>query len=371
MILAPIRYLVGALRVLLSLAIALVYFLLVDVVSSAFRPIPPLYRGITGVLTAILARLALFVLSFFWISVTPVSRKRGRSAKDSLEEKWTPQPGDIIVSNWVSWIEILWLAFRFNPIFVLPIAQVPSEEIHGPSSSPVRKTGRKTGTGSANISTPTTSISSSLSRTRVPISGFREVSLLRMIFHTGYVPPFGFDTAKMGSPKSLEDIRKKNKGAGGRPIVIFPECSTSNGRALLRFADVFGGTKAPVKGYSVFVMCVRYDAPTALSPTLTLSIPPRDQSALLPNSVRHLFAISTSLSLTRPISIRLLPPSESPSSPSFIVSDVLNATTTTPINADLDSLKEVCEVLIANLGKTKRTLLTWEEKVSLLELMRK
>jgi len=300
-----------------------------------------------------------------------VSRKRGRSAKDSLEEKWTPQPGDIIVSNWVSWIEILWLAFRFNPIFVLPIAQVPSEEIHGPSSSPVRKTGRKTGTGSANISTPTTSISSSLSRTRVPISGFREVSLLRMIFHTGYVPPFGFDTAKMGSPKSLEDIRKKNKGAGGRPIVIFPECSTSNGRALLRFADVFGGTKAPVKGYSVFVMCVRYDAPTALSPTLTLSIPPRDQSALLPNSVRHLFAISTSLSLTRPISIRLLPPSESPSSPSFIVSDVLNATTTTPINADLDSLKEVCEVLIANLGKTKRTLLTWEEKVSLLELMRK
>jgi hypothetical protein len=36
MILVPIRYLVGALRILLSLAIALIYFILVDVVSSAF-----------------------------------------------------------------------------------------------------------------------------------------------------------------------------------------------------------------------------------------------------------------------------------------------------------------------------------------------
>jgi hypothetical protein len=160
--LVPIRYLVGALRVLLSLLIALIYFLLVDVVCIVFvrelavlvltsyaphrrfrgkKPIPLLHRGITRVLTAILAHLALFVVSFFWISVNLVSRKRGyssmrssfgsmvqfidlcsptlgewggfsRSAKDSLQETRNPQPGDIIVSNWVSWIEILWLASR-------------------------------------------------------------------------------------------------------------------------------------------------------------------------------------------------------------------------------------------------------------------
>lgn len=27
-------------------------------------------------------------------------------------EAWTPKAGDVIVSNWASWIEILWLAFR-------------------------------------------------------------------------------------------------------------------------------------------------------------------------------------------------------------------------------------------------------------------
>lgn len=147
--------------------------------------------------------------------------------------------------------------FRFDPIFVLPVAKVLSGDILSPSSSsPARKTGRKTGTGSANIAVPATATASS-SRTRVPISGFREVSLLRIISQTGRVPPFGFDSAKAQSTQSLEDIRKKNKRAGGRPIVVFPECSTSNGRALLRFADVFGGAKVPVKGYNIFVMCVR------------------------------------------------------------------------------------------------------------------
>lgn len=98
MALVPIRYLVGALRVLLSLVIALIYFLLVDVVCIVFvrepavlvltscdpyrcfrgkKPIPLLHRGITRILTAILARLALFIVGFFWISVSLVSRKRG------------------------------------------------------------------------------------------------------------------------------------------------------------------------------------------------------------------------------------------------------------------------------------------------------
>lgn len=28
-------------------------------------------------------------------------------------DKWTPGPGDIVVSNWASWIEVLWLAARY------------------------------------------------------------------------------------------------------------------------------------------------------------------------------------------------------------------------------------------------------------------
>jgi hypothetical protein len=41
--------------------------------------------------------------------------------------------------------------------------------------------------------------------------------------------------------------------------VVFPECTTSNGRGLLRFADAFKGLTSdiPVRGWNVWVMCVR------------------------------------------------------------------------------------------------------------------
>lgn len=51
---------------------------------------------------------------------------------------------------------------------------------------------------------------------------------------------------------TLEDIRSRS----ARPVVVFPECTTSNGRGLLRFAEVFRQT-IPVKGYQVFIISIR------------------------------------------------------------------------------------------------------------------
>jgi hypothetical protein len=54
---------------------------------------------------------------------------------------------------------------------------------------------------------------------------------------------------------SLEEMRRK----ADRPVVVFPECTTSNGRGLLRFAEVFDpATPIPIKQYNVFIMCARY-----------------------------------------------------------------------------------------------------------------
>lgn len=112
------------------------------------------------------------------------------------------------------------------------------------------QTGRKTGTGSANIAS---SIPTAF-RSQAPILGFQQVSLLRMILLTGRVPPY----SESLEIKSLEQIRKE----AGRPVVLFPECTTSNGRSLLKFSNVFEREgrpiDVPVKGYKVFVMCVRY-----------------------------------------------------------------------------------------------------------------
>ena len=135
--------------------------------------------------------------------------------------------------------------FSFNPIFVLPLASKPEMDNVG-SATGVQRTGRGTGTGSANISTP----SNRPSPKRAPIKGFRAVSLLSMIRFSGSVP----DDVSEGAVTSLESIRT----SAGRPVVVFPECTTSNGRGLLRFAEVFTGISVPVRKYKVFVVCFRY-----------------------------------------------------------------------------------------------------------------
>jgi hypothetical protein len=95
----------------------------------------------------------------------------------------------------------------------------------------------------------------------------------------------------------------------------------------------------------------RYDPPTALSPTLSHSIP----TTL--NPLPHAFFLATVLKpLT--ISIRLLSPADSPGSE--VVSGDVGA----------DVLCAACEGLIAQLGKMKNMSLSWEDKVSFLKLYR-
>lgn len=61
------------------------------------------------------------------------------------------------------------------------------------------------------------------------------------------------------------------------------------------------------------------------------------------------------------MSVRMLPLSESPSSQLFVVSEVVQ-------DLAIDMLSEVCAVLIARIGKMKRTSFGWEDKVSFLDL---
>ncbi len=137
---------------------------------------------------------------------------------------------------------------RFNPIFVMPVfSPVNLTTSSSRTSTPVTHTpGRRTGTGSAALSSPS-------SRTPTPQSnvlGFRTASLFSILSASGNVPG-GYTDGEEHS--SLEDIRTK----ADRPVVVFPECTTSNGRGLLRFANLFVGVDVPVKQFRVFVMCVR------------------------------------------------------------------------------------------------------------------
>ena len=93
----------------------------------------------------------------------------------------------------------------------------------------------------------------------------------------------------------------------------------------------------------------RYDPPTALTPTLSHSLPSNV------NPCSHLFSILSSLLPAR-ITIKLLAPSESPGSQLFIASEILS-----DYMGD-DQLSEVCAALIAQLGKLKRIGMGWEDK---------
>lgn len=101
----------------------------------------------------------------------------------------------------------------------------------------------------------------------------------------------------------------------------------------------------------------RYDPPTALCPTLSHSIP-----SML-NPLPHVFSLASTLKpLT--MSIRLLPPAESPSSPSFMASEVVSG------DVGDDILSAACGSLISQLGKLKKMTLSWEDKVLFLKLYR-
>lgn len=65
-----------------------------------------------------------------------------------------------------------------------------------------------------------------------PLLGYVKVSVWQMIFRTGRLPPTG-DVPPLGMYKSLRDARRKEK----RPVVLFPEGTTGNGRAVLRFGE--------------------------------------------------------------------------------------------------------------------------------------
>ncbi|KIY46636.1 hypothetical protein FISHEDRAFT_66395 [Fistulina hepatica ATCC 64428] len=336
-LLAPIGYTVGILRTSIVFVVWLLYVVLLGF-CVILTPIPPLHRLVTGFLTTILARLVLFIVGLPWIPVEPFTRKRSRGA--TIPETWVPRAGDIIVSNWVSWLEILYLAFRFNPTFVVPVSNsVPPSFVLRDANV----TGRRTGTGSANVPSTRASV-------QLPIDGLRTASLLTMIGLTGHVLPTLKAPAK---PRTLEEIRMSSNA----PLVVFPECTTSNGRGLLRFANMFSGS-LPIKGYKMFLMCVRYDPPTTWTPTPSLSIP-----STTVNPLAHVFKLSCAL-VPPSISIRMLAPSESPGAPTFITSEVSTSA------FGEDAVTEVCATLIAQMGKMKRVGMGWEDKSQFLGFYR-
>jgi hypothetical protein len=110
---------------------------------------------------------------------------------------------------------------------------------------------------------------------------------------------------------------------------------------------------------------VSYDPPTFTTPSPTHSIP--SESGTFSNPVPHVFTLLFAPTLTHSLSIRLVAPSDSPSSGSFMASEVILDNGIAPA----DEISEACAVLMAQASKLKRVGMGWEDKAAFLDFYRK
>lgn len=117
-------------------------------------------------------------------------------------------------------------------------------------------TGRHTGTGSARLSTALPSSTGP----QPPLTGYIHVPLLALLKRTGALPPHGSDAKP--TYRTLREARRKAPG----PVVLFPEGTTSNGRALLRFGEGVladgdvASDEIPGRVWVKFFRCVAFES---------------------------------------------------------------------------------------------------------------
>ncbi|KAJ2550065.1 Vacuolar protein sorting protein vps66, partial [Coemansia sp. RSA 1836] len=176
--------------------------------------VPSIKRGYTRCTQAVLARLALFVMGFYYIDTKTVSLQKGRrattAAKDSEKRSGVAKSGDIIVANHASYVDILYLVAKYSPVFI---------EIDNASTYA------------------------------------RPISLWTALLSPARQTP-ALLPAKEARP--LRDITEEARLRNLGPVIVFPENATSNGRALLQFLPMFEDAANLDEKSTIHVVAFKY-----------------------------------------------------------------------------------------------------------------
>lgn len=281
---------------------------------------------------------------------------------------FNPQKGDIILSNFSSWLDIVYAAVNFNPIFLLPVV-APSTKKPSPSASSAKPSPARRRNAGASVVTDANergaaaAAAGTSDQNEKRLLGFEKVSLWKAIANAGNAPlVYGQDAT------GYQDLAQLTKNAQG-PLMVFPELTTSNNRGLLRMAPIFPpswrdlykvtGALRMGKGQpELFVMSIKHDPPTTLTTSTTHSVPSR---AL--NPLPHLWSLCASFSFAKGFQVRQLDPAESPTSGSYAADSAAGS------SKSEDALAEAAGNLISGLARLKRTGLGWEDKEVFLDLV--
>jgi len=107
-------------RITLFVALLLLSVLL-GVVLTLLSPIPVLGRLLRRLLEGLLARIMLLTLGVCWIETKDKKAGRGAGGRGA-----TVDAGDIVLCNWTSYGDILYLTWAYSPLFLIPPPQQDS-----------------------------------------------------------------------------------------------------------------------------------------------------------------------------------------------------------------------------------------------------
>lgn len=186
------QYLLGPVIATVRLA-ALGALALLDTATHAIGSIlvvPSVKRAYGQCTRAVIARTALFVMGFYSIDAKTTSLQRGRR-NNATSQSAGVQSGDIIVANHVSYLDILYLVWQYNPVFV-------------------------------EIDNATTYM--------------RVITAWSALRGCARQTPALLPAQEARTLKSITQMARVQKLG---PVVVFPENATTNGRGLLRLLPVF------------------------------------------------------------------------------------------------------------------------------------
>ncbi|RUS28898.1 hypothetical protein BC938DRAFT_481304 [Jimgerdemannia flammicorona] len=295
-----LRPLLASLKLLLIVILALLYLVLVDVGGLLLTPLSSLRRFWRRLFSVILIRFGLVLVGFFWIPTETVSLRRGRG--HAIKAQGWParnvKSGDVIVANWTSYIDVLYLAFRSYNTNRIALQGQPIDR------SPHYFTFRFDP-----IFTQIYPATNQLCR----------ISLWQALQLCGAYPDLEppEQTVRM---YTLKELAKEAGDKGWGPVVVFPEATTSNGRALLKFVPIFRECKLPEEKLQLHVMAFKYEYDN-FAPAYTVGSKPL-----------HLLKLCSQMYNT--LTVKYLASNDSPSSPTFVL---IPTTTSHPAPASTTS----------------------------------
>ncbi|KAF9391827.1 hypothetical protein CPB97_005235 [Podila verticillata] len=267
-ILMIVKPITGLVKMALVAVVGVVYLIL-ESIGLVLSPLGPIHRIYHRFITAVLLRLVLVLLGFFWIKTEVVTLKRGRAASNKAQPGSRTVSGQIIVSNWSSYIDVLYLAFRYDPVFT----QVYPETLT-----------------------------------------VRQISLWQALRLSGSYPELAPEAGVETLPLLEFTKAMHKKGAG--PVVVFPEGTTTNNRAILKFVPIFKDWQVPETSIDISILTLKYDY-RKFAPTFTVG---------LDNSYRFGHLFRTCAQFVNTLSVKSLNPEESPSNPNFSAMEGLSST---------------------------------------------